>query len=251
MTGFLTLIEREFYRFIRLSRQTIFPPLVTTVMFILIFGYSLGSMISQIQGVSYIHFILPGLVMMSVVNNAFANSSTSLFMARLERSIENLISAPLKTTEIVLAYMIGGILRGVVVASVIMLTARVFVPFSIQNWGLVVGAIVLTSFLFSSLGILISLFCETWDQVSVYSTFILTPFTYLGRVFYPISRLPSPWYEISHANPVFFCVDLLRAGFLGTSDTPVWVSFSVIGLLSIVIFAISIFLFRKGYKILK
>lgn len=250
-TGFTTLISREVYRFISLSRQTIAPPLITTVMFILIFGYSLGTRIREIEGFSYIVFILPGLIQMGIVMNSFANTSTSLYMARLERSVENLLVAPLHYIQIVTAYMIGGLLRGLVVGSVILATSSFFISLPYHNWILIVASFVLSSIFFSGLGIMAALYAEHWDKIGIFTTFVITPFVYLGGVFYSINMLPPFWYKLSLANPIFYCVDLTRYGFLGISDAPAWISLSIVTTAAVLSYAFCIFLFWKGYKLVK
>jgi ABC-2 type transport system permease protein len=249
--GFYTLIEREIYRFMRLFNQTVMPPLVTTVMYILIFGYSLGSHIKEIEGVSYIVYILPGLVQMSVITNAYANSSTSLFMARMERSIENFLVAPLKNFQIVSALMLGGLLRGMVVATTIILVSSFFVDFPSVNWFLVFSGIFFTSILFSGLGIISALWSESWDKIATFTNFVITPFIYLGGVFYSIKMLPPLWYKVSHLNPIFYCVDLVRFGFLGVTDTNPFVSLAIVSTSAVAIYLFCVYLFWRGYKMVK
>lgn len=250
-TGFLTLIEREFYRFMRLSRQTVFPPLITTVLFILIFGYSLGTRIREIHGFSYILFILPGLIQMGAINNAYANSSTSLFMARLEKSIENLLIAPLSYFQIVTAYMIGGVLRGLVVGGVIIVTSVFFVDFPVHDWLILSAGLLFPSILFSGLGIISGLHAESWDKIATFTNFVITPFLYLGGVFYSIHMLPPFWEKVSYFNPAFYCVDLIRYGFLGVSDAPVTLSLTILVTSAVAVYAFCVYLFWKGYKLVK
>ncbi|EKD41694.1 MAG: hypothetical protein ACD_73C00575G0003 [uncultured bacterium] len=248
--GLFTLISREGYRFIRLSRQTVIPPIITTIMFILIFGYSLGSQIKEISGFPYIVFILPGLVQMSVITNSYANSSTSLYMARLERSIENVLVAPLHYLYVVSSFMMGGILRGLVVGFTIISVAAFFVDFPPVNWLLVFYTLFMTSFLLAGLGVISALRAESWDQIATFTNFVLTPFVYLGGVFYSIKMLPDFWQKVSHFNPLFYCVDLLRYAFLGISDTSITTSLIIVTIIPLLIFLICVYLFRKGYKII-
>lgn len=248
-TGFLTLIQREAYRFIRLFRQTVAPPLVTTVMFILIFGYSLGTRIKQIEGFSYIIYIIPGLIQMGVIMNAYANSSTSLFMARMERSIQNVLISPLNNFQIVTAYMIGGLLRGLVVGLTIMICSSFFVSFPFHNWGIIVASLFFTSIFFSGLGIIAALWAEHWDKIATFNNFVITPFVYLGGVFYSIKMLPPFWHKISLFNPIFYCVDLTRYGFLGISDSPPWLSLAVVFTMAMFVYAFCVYLFWRGYKL--
>ncbi|MDO8519814.1 MAG: ABC transporter permease [Deltaproteobacteria bacterium] len=248
-TGFYTLIDRECYRFMRLFRQTVVPPIVTTVLFILIFGYSLGSRIKEIEGFSYIIFILPGLIQMGVVMNAYANTSTSLFMARMERSIENVLAAPLTNFQIVTSFMLGGLFRGVVVGATIMLCAMPFVSFPFAHPAMIVIGLASTSILFGGLGIISGLMAESWDHIATFTNFVITPFVYLGGVFYSIHMLPGFWPKISMFNPIFYCIDLLRYGFLGIADAPVALSLTVVCGLAILTYALCVFLFWKGYKL--
>lgn len=249
LAGFLTLVDREFYRFMRLFRQTVVPPVITTVMFILIFGYSLGSRIKKIEGFDYIVFILPGLIQMGIITNAFANSSTSLFMARMERSIENVLTAPLSNFQIVTAYLLGGLLRGLVVGLTIMACSLPFIELPFTHWVVIGIGLFCTSILFGGLGIIAALLAESWDQIATFTNFVITPFVYLGGVFYSIKMLPGFWHKVSLVNPIFYCVDLLRYGFLGTSDAPVWISLTVVLAMSVAVYIVCVCMFRNGYKI--
>lgn len=248
--GFKTLIDREFYRFMRLFRQTVVPPVITTIMFILIFGYSLGSRISEIHGFSYIIYILPGLIQMGVINNAFANSSTSLFMGRMERSIENVLAAPLNNLQIVTSYMIGALLRGTMVGMTILVCTLPFVSFPFSHTWVIITGLVFTSIFFGGLGIISALWADSWDQIASFTNFVVTPFIYLSGVFYSIQMLPAFWQKVSLFNPVFYCVDLLRYGFLGVSDAPVAVSLSVVAGSALFIYIFCVYLFSKGYNLL-
>ncbi|OGQ08955.1 MAG: hypothetical protein A3G32_00540 [Deltaproteobacteria bacterium RIFCSPLOWO2_12_FULL_40_28] len=250
-TGFLTLIDREFYRFMRLSRQTIFPPLITTVLFILIFGYSLGTKIHEIHGFSYILYIFPGLLQMGVINNAYANSSTSLFMSRFERSIENMLVAPLTPFQLVTSYMMGALLRGLVVAIAIYVASLPFVSIPVAHPFLILASLVFSSLFFGGLGIVCGLWSESWDKIALYTNFVLTPLTYLGGVFYSLEMLPPFWHKVSLINPIFYSVDLIRYGFLGHSDASPVFSLSLLFLLAIGVYLWCFILFRRGYKLIK
>ncbi|MBX7147723.1 ABC transporter permease [bacterium] len=251
LTPFLTLIERECARFMRLFRQTVVPPVVTTVLYILIFGYSLGRHINSIHGFDYITYIFPGLLQMGVITNAYANSSTSLFAARLEKSIENYLVAPLHSFQIVTGYMVGGLLRGIVVAMATAVSAFFLIKLPIAHPFIILLNLVLTSMFFSGLGIISGLLAESWDKIAVFTNFVLTPLVYLGGVFYSVDMLPPVFAKISHFNPIFYCVDLVRYGFLGHSDINPLVSLSIIGAFSLIIYAVCILLFMRGYKLMK
>ena len=185
MTGFWTLVEREYYRFIRMAGQTIAPPVITTFLFVVIFGYSMGSRIESISGIPYIIYILPGLAGMSVLTNSYSNSSTSLFMARMDRSIENIIVVPLSHLKIVLAFTMGGMIRGVIVGLITVTVAAHLTGFSIHHALLGMVFLVLLSMTFSAFGIISALVAEDWDHLATISTFFITPFTYFfsGNVY--------------------------------------------------------------------
>ncbi len=249
--GFKTLVYRECYRFIRLAGQTIAPPILTTLLFIFIFGYSLGTRIKEIEGFSYIFFILPGLASMGVINNAYANTSTSLFMARMDRSIENMLVCPLSSTQLVGAFVIGGMIRGLVVGFFTFLVAILAIDLEIHHWPHTLLVLALTSILFSSLGILSALWSEGWDQIASFTTFVITPFIYLGGVFYSIHMLPPFWHKVSLINPVFYIVNAMRYAVLGHSDISFKFSLGFLSLTTMLSFSLAVYLFRRGYKLVK
>ncbi len=249
-TGFFTLIEREAYRFGRLASQTIIPPVIMTTLFVLIFGYSLGEGIRQISGFSYIHYILPGLAGMAVINNAYSNSSTSLFMARMDRSIETMIVAPIPAFKVVAAFVIGGLVRGLTVGSLTLLIATMLTKLPFAHVGLTLLYLVAIAVIFSSLGIISALWAEDWDHLAVMTNFVITPSIYLGGVFYSIHMLPGVWHRISYFNPIFYLIDGFRFAILGVSDVNPACSAAVILGVATVTLATAIYLFRIGYKLI-
>jgi len=248
--GFYTLIGREYYRFARLSKQTVFPPVLTTLLFVLIFGFSLGSKIREIHGFSYIVFILPGLAAMGVLTNSYANTSTSLYMTRLDRSIENILAAPLSSLMIVTAFVIGGLMRGVIIGVVTLLIAYLCVPMPFPHLGWSILVIVLSSITFSSLGILSALWAESWDHIATFTNFFITPFVYLGGVFYSVQMLPPFWHRVSLFNPIFYAVDALRWGTIGVGDLPFWIPLSALSAAALLSFGACVLLFKRGYKLI-
>jgi ABC-2 type transport system permease protein len=247
---FLTLLEREFYRFIRLAGQTVAPPVIMTVLFILIFGYSLGGRIKEIEGVAYIIFILPGLAGMGTINNSFSNCSTSLHMARMDRSIESILVAPISYFKMVSAFVMGGIARGMCVGGITLLVAGFLTELSLHSliWTIIV--FLLVSLFFASFGIIVALVAESWDHLATITNFVITPFVYLGGVFYSISMLPPLWQNISRANPLYYMIDAIRWAVLGHSDTNVVISVGITTLLALCSFTIAVRLFQKGYKLI-
>lgn len=248
--GFYTLIERECYRFARLWKQTLFPPLISTLLFIFIFGFSLGSRIKEIEGFAYILYILPGLATMGVVTNSYANTSTSLFMAKMDRSIENILASPISHYQVATAMMIGGLIRGIVIGTLTLLVSMlsVHLPIAHPIWAFFI--LVLNSILFSSLGIISGLWSESWDQIATFTNFIITPFVYLGGVFYSIHMLPPFWQKLSLGNPIFYLVDALRWCVLGKGDIPFSISLAFIGSVTLASYWICLRLFKHGYKLI-
>lgn len=251
MIGFLTLIEREFYRFMRLFNQTVLPPLITTVMYILIFGYSLGTRIQEIKGFSYIIFIVPGLVQLGVITNSYANSSTSLYMARLERSLENMLVAPLPYLQIVSSYLMGAILRGMVVGLSIFSMSKFLVGVPVFHPVLFFTSMALTSIIFGSLGIISAIWAESWERMATFTNFVITPFVYLGGTFYSVDLLPSFWRDVSFFNPIFYAIDLFRFACLGVSDVDPWKSMTLLSVAAVVLVTICVALFQRGAKIIR
>lgn len=250
MTPFLTLIEREFYRFFRLAGQTIAPPVIMTVLFIVIFGYSLGARIREISGFPYIIYILPGLVGMGVINNAYANASTSLYMSRTDRSIENLLVSPISYVRIVGAMVIGGMSRGLIVGSITLCVALPLTGLKIASIPWTLTMMVLVAVFFASFGIVAALWADSWDHLATVANFVLIPFIYLGGVFYSIAMLPPTWRQVSSFNPLFYMIDSLRWGILGAGDMDPWLSIAITAGLSSATFLLAVFLFRRGYKLI-
>lgn len=253
MTRFKTLIIRECYRFLRLYKQTLFPPVITTLMFILIFGFSLGARIREVEGLPYIIYILPGLAAMGSITNSYANTSTSLFMARMDLSIENMVASPLSNFQLVGAFVLGGVLRGASVG-ILTLLVSVLIPkvgLTIASWPMTLLVLALMSAFFSCLGIISALWSEGWDNIATFTNFVITPFVYLGGVFYSIEMLPPFWQKVSHFNPIFYLVDALRHAVLGVSDFSWVLSMSILTGLALTSFAICVYLFHRGYKLVK
>ncbi len=249
LTGFWTLTKRECHRFLRLYSQTILPPMITAVLFILIFGYSIGSRISSIAGVSYIEYILPGLVMMGVITSAYANSSSSLFIMRFQGNVEELLTSPLSYLEIVVGIMVGGVLRGILVGIGILLVAMLFAHVTVLNLAIVLFFITLVSVIFSCAGIVTGLWAQNFDQLNIFSTFLITPLIYLGGVFYSVDMLPGIWAGVSHINPILYMVNGFRYGFIGISDVSLTASAVLVFALALTFFFLCVHLFRKGYNL--
>lgn len=243
--GFITLVQREIYRYFKLSRQTILPPIVTTALYIAVFGYSLGTRITSVHGHSYIEFIIPGLIMMTVVNNSYANSSSSIFMSKMEKSIENFLILPLTTLELVTAFVIGGLMRGMTVGLVVSLMAWLLTGLLPAHSILTLLLMLIVSGMFSCVGILNAQLARNWDQMSVFNNFVLTPLIYLGGVFYSVDMLPGWARIVTHFNPLFYIISAFRYTVLGVSDIPFSVSMSTLLLMTAAVFCATIIIFRS------
>lgn len=250
LTGMLTLVEREYYRFARLAAQTIAPPVIMTSLFVIIFGYSLGGQIESISGFRYILYILPGLAGMGTITNSYSNTSTSLYMARIDRSIENILVAPLSNLKIVTAFVIGGVTRGLVVGVVTVAVAVLLTGLRIEHPFCGLAILTLISVVFSSLGVVSALWAEDWDHLATFSNFVITPFVYLGGVFYSVSMLPGIWHKVSFLNPMLYFIDAFRWSVLGRGDLSPWLSAGITAVFAFGLLAFAVGLFRKGYKLI-
>jgi len=247
--GFRTIVLREFSRITRIWGQTLVPPGVTATLYFIIFGSLIGSRIGQMGGYDYMQYIAPGLIMMSVITNSYGNVVSSFFGARFGKHIEEILVSPLPNWLVVIGYMTGGIVRGLLVGLVVTVVALCFTHLHVSNVPLIVAAVLLTSIVFSLGGFINAVFAKNFDHISWFPTFILTPLTYLGGVFYSISLLP-PWARVvSHANPILYMVNSFRYGFLGVADVDVRLSFAIMLAFAVVLFGIAVWLMEKGIGI--
>ena len=245
----VTLTLRDIKRFLRIWTQSLIPPMLTSVLFILIFGLSLGSRISAIEGVSYINFILPGLLMMGVIMSAYMASSFSLFIQKFQGSIQELLVSPIAYWQIIAGITVAAMIRSFMVALGILIVSILFASVTIFNIWVLLIFIILVSMLFAFAGIATALWANNFDQMSIFSTFLITPLTYLGGVFYSIHMLPPFWATLAKFNPILYMIDGFRYGFLGISDVPVIYSFLVVFGLTLVFFIICVRMFKTGYKL--
>ena len=243
----ITLTEREIRRYLRIWVQTLVPPAVTMSLYFVIFGSLIGPRIGSMNGFDYIQFMIPGLIMMSVITNSYANVVSSFFGVKFQRSIEELLVSPMPAFIILLGFVIGGVSRGILVGIVVYLVSLFFYPdFTIYNLPLTLAVLVLTAILFSLMGFINAIFADTFDDISVVPTFVLTPLIYLGGVFYSISILPEIWQKISLINPMLYVVNTFREGMLGISDIDV-TSALLMQLVFIIILTVScLYLLKTG-----
>jgi ABC-2 type transport system permease protein len=240
---------RECHRFIRLANQTLVPPIITVVLFILIFGYALGSRISSIQGVSYMQFLIPGLVMMTVINSAYSNTSSSLYIARFQGSIQELLVSSMSNLETVLAFILGGVLRGLCVGAIVIVIATFLADITIVHVGATFFFILVVAFIFSCAGFITALWAEDFDRLSLFQNYVLTPLTYLGGVFFSVDNLPPVWKAVAMANPILYFVNGLRFGFLGITDVPLAAATVICLFVATGAFVLCFLLYRAGYNL--
>lgn len=246
MIALQTLLWRETYRFLRIWTQTLLPPAITMSLYFLIFGKFIGSQIRLIDGYAYIQYITPGLVLMSIMTNAYANTSSSFFLTKFNKSIEEMIVSPMPTFIILIGFMLGGTIRGILVGILVMMIALLFTHIPLQYPIVVISMSVLAAAVFSLGGLINAIFAKRFDDIAFIPTFVLTPLTYLGGVFYSIKQLPPLWRYISMFNPILDMVDTFRYGLLGVSDLNIYLGFFLVSILFIVLFFWAWTLLNKG-----
>jgi len=240
---------KEITRFSRIWVQTLVPPVITMSLYFIIFGNLIGARIGEMHGFSYMSFIVPGLIMMSVITNSYSNVASSFFSAKFQRNVEELLVAPVPNYIIIWGYVGGGVVRGLIVGFLVTCVSLFFVDLQIYNIFVLLLSVLFTSVLFSIGGLLNAIFARTFDDISIIPTFVLTPLTYLGGVFYSISLLPDFWQGVSHFNPVFYMINAFRYGFLGFADVSLVWSFAVISAFIVLLYGVVMLLLKNGVGI--
>ena len=249
MTGLGWLCRREVLRVSKLWTQTVLAPVIASILFILVFGLSLGGRIDQVSGVDYEVFIVPGLITMGMVQAAYANNSSSVFQARFDRYINDILSAPMPSWQICVGYLVGGFFRSLMIGGSLLVLTALLVGVPVEQPFALVAAIAVGLLLFASLGVIVGIYAEVWDFTTFINNIVILPLVFVGGVFYSIDVLPSPWEELSHANPVFYLVNAVRFGFLGESDVSFWLSLGVTAALAVPAFLWAQYLFSSGKRL--
>jgi ABC-2 type transport system permease protein len=244
-----TIVRKEVWRFMRIWPQTLLPPAITTSLYFIIFGHFIGVQLGTIHGYSYMQYIAPGLIMMNVITNSYANVSTSLYVNRFQKSIEEALVAPISEFTLLVGYTSGGIVRGIAVGCVVGAIALAFSHTLPQHPGMAIFTLILCASLFSLAGFTNALYAKKFDDISIIPTFILTPLTYLSGVFYSLSMLPNFWQKLSLANPILYIVDTFRYSILGVAEINLNHAFTMIGLFILVLFCWNWYLLKKGVGI--
>jgi ABC-2 type transport system permease protein len=247
--GFEMLVRREIVRTFSIINQVIWPPVIQTLLYVFVFGLALGSRIQNVQGVSYAQFLIPGLIMLQVIDQTYSESSSSVFQGRFMNSIQELLIAPLSAIEIVLGYVVAGVVRAVFIALLITVLGVVFVHTAPTNWWLYLITIVLVAVLFSSLGIIFGLLAEKFDHIAVLTTFFITPLVFVGGVFTSIAFLPPMVQKISLVNPMFHMIDAFRYSYTTRGDEPLAVALTVVTVLAVAAFTIALQMTAAGVKL--
>lgn len=240
------IIFCELRRVIRIWRQTLIPPMINSCLYFLIFGHFIGSQIAPIQGYSYMSFLAPGLIMMSVILESYNGTVFPFFMTKFHRNIEEILVSPVSNCVILLGFVFSGMIRGLVVGCIVAIIAILFNPMMPEHLGILIAAALFASALFSLIGFANAFFAKTFEDISIIPTFILTPLVYLGGVFYSIQKLPVFWQKVSLLNPIVHIISIFRYGFLGIQTTNFMIGLSALFLLMLLMFCINIFLLRRG-----
>jgi ABC-2 type transport system permease protein len=246
---FVTLWRREVSRFMKIKKQTLGGPLLETFLYITVFGAALGSRIKQLHGIEYILFVIPGLIMMAWATNSFTNNSSSILQQKFQGAIHDQLSSPASPMELLLAFSLGGFVRGGLVAMITVAVAFVLVDLPVDHVLVLIPALFLVGFFFSQLGVLIGVRAEQFDDVAFAQTFVLQPLIFLGGVFYSASLLPEPFQTLTHFNPIFYMISLVRYGFVGYSEVSIPLSLLALTAATVALFVANLRLFSKGYKL--
>ena len=241
-----TIVRREVRRFMRIWPQTLLPPAITMALYFVIFGQLIGSQVAGVGRFSYMEFIVPGLIMMSVITNAYSNVVSSFFSSKFQRSVEELLMSPVSPHSIVIGFALGGALRGLAVALIVTLLSLFFTRLQVHHLGVTVLVILLTALTFALGGLINAILAKSFDDISIIPTFVLTPLTYLGGVFYSINLLPAFWQTVSLANPILYMVNAFRYGILGVSDISIGVAVAILLLACSVLYGACIYLLKSG-----
>jgi ABC-2 type transport system permease protein len=250
VSGLVWLSRRETLRVSKLWTQTILAPVISSILFIVVFGLSLGGRIrGGLGGVEYDVFIVPGLVTMAMVQAAYANNSATIFQARFDRYIHDVLSAPMHAWQMTLGYAVGGAFRATAIGAALAALSIPLVGVPVERPFALIAAVLLALVLFASLGTVVGIYAETWDHTTFISNIVILPLAFLGGTFYSVETLPSPWEELSHFNPLFYLVDAVRFGFLGQSDVPIWLSLGVVAALAVPAYLWAQYLFTTGKRL--
>ncbi len=247
--GLKTIVTKEIFRVLRIWVQTIVPPAITMTLYFIIFGNLIGRRIGTMDGFDYMQFIAPGLIMMSVITNSYGNVVSSFFGAKFGRHIEEMLVSPMSNATIILGHVAGGVLRGLLVGAMVTAIALAFTDLHVEHPLITISMVLLSSIVFALAGFINAVFARKFDDISIVPTFVLTPLTYLGGVFYSISLLPDFWQQVSRANPILYMVNAFRYGILGVSDIGIAYAYAIVSLFVVGLFTACLLLLNNGVGI--
>ncbi|MGB1906955.1 MAG: ABC transporter permease [Spongiibacter sp.] len=247
--AFVTIVRKEVRRFLRIWMQTLLPPAITMSLYFVIFGTLIGSRIGTMGGFTYMEFVVPGLIMMAVITNAYSNVVSSFFGAKFQRFVEEILVSPMSNNTVLWGFVLGGVARGLLVGLIVTLLSLFFTDLNIQHIGVTITIVLMTSVMFSLAGFINAVFANNFDDVSIVPVFVLTPLTYLGGVFYSIDMLPEFWADVSRLNPMLYIVNAFRYGVLGVSDVNIGVAFAMVGVFTVLAYAYCMYLLRSGTRL--
>lgn len=248
-TAFMTIVRKEIRRYTRIWTQTLLPSAITMTLYYVIFGNLIGKRIGDMGGFSYMEFVVPGLIMMAIVTNSYANVVSSFFGAKFNNSVEELLVSPVPNYIILWGYIAGGVSRGLLVAVIVTAVSFLFTGMHIHNAAIVIAIVLMTSVLFALCGFINAVYANSFDDISIVPTFVLTPLTYLGGVFYSLDLLPNFWAQVSQINPLVYVVNAFRFGVLGVSDVNIAVAFGMIAIFVVIAYSYSMHLLRTGKRL--
>lgn len=247
--AFRTIVTKEVMRFVRIWVQTVLPAMITMGLYFVIFGHLIGSQLAPIQGYNYIDYIVPGIILMAIINNSYANVVSSFFSSKFQRHIEEMLVSPMPNYLIVLGYVGGGLMRGLIVGVGVTIVAGVFAHLHLHHAWVVIVVVMLTSVLFALAGMINAIYAKTFDDISIIPTFVLTPLTYLGGIFYSVNMLPPFWQHVSLVNPILYMINAMRYGMLGVSDIDVRLALLIVSGFVVGLYLMALYLLRKGVGI--
>jgi ABC-2 type transport system permease protein len=247
--GLWTLVKREMIRSLKIINQVVWPPIISTLLYVFVFGLALGSRLTNVQGVSYAQFLIPGLIMLQTIDSSYGECSSSIFQARFMNSIQEMLIAPMSATEIVFGYVIGSLARALLIAVLITALGAVLVHTWPQDWLLYLATLCVVSVLFSALGLIFGLIAEKFDHLAALTTFVITPLTFVGGVFTAATMLPPALRNLELFNPIFYTIDAFRRSYTGVSYLPIAYSFSAVTLLAAAALAVALRMTAVGYKL--
>jgi len=244
--AFFTILGKEIRRFTRIWPQTLLPPAISTALYFLIFGKLIGDRVGAVSGETYMDYIVPGIILMSVISHSYSNVVSSFYSTKFQSHIEELLVAPVPNWVILAGYVCGGIARGILVGCVVAAIATLFTQIQVKHWDIAVAVFVLTATLFSLLGFINAVFADSFDAISIIPNFVLTPLSYLGGVFYSVTMLPGIWQQVALANPILYMVNAFRFGLIGVSDVDINLAFAMTGGFIVLLTGFSLFLLHRG-----